>query len=385
MKALFHLTRIRLTEQPAKLLYLAITLAAVILAWIVLSAFASPSLLSGSKVIKSEIVIGNARAQNTPFPVRDIPRIQKIPGVGDMRWSSAAAFFCADGSETTVTVTGWDGVIDDELRKEGASETDLATWHATENGVLVGSKISSQCGLNQGITITPENIFGRGELPLYVVAVLPEQENSRNHRVHAHYSYINRFMEGNLGSRERDMVMRAIVTVTDPAQLEKVARAIEQEFQSSDPPLEAMVLGNVNSLLGRFGQVQALLLLIMGALVLCVLLAFIAITAHLIAQRRANMAVLQTLGFSRRIQFFGLMLEITCVLIVGTLIGIAAGHGTLALLTPWATNTMHIGLPRPIDGAILILLPALLLLLIFTLTWPALQIAKLKPIDYLRL
>jgi len=384
VKALIHLTCTRLTEQPVKLLYLAMTLAAVILAWMTLSAFASPSLLSNSNVITSELGLVNGRARSTAFPVRYIPRIQQIPGVDKMYWYTMAAFFCADGSGTTVTVTGWDGDHDDQLREQGASETDLATWHDTENGILVGAKISRQCGLTPGITIRPDNIFGRGELPLHVVAVLPEQKEGRNNRVNAHYAYLNRLMEGNLGTRMRDMIVFANVTVTDPSRLENVAQAIEQEFQSSDPPLEVNVQGHANSLLGRFGQIQALLLLIMGALVLCVSLAFIAITAHLVAQRRINMAVLQTLGFSRRIQFFGLMLEITCVLVVGTTLGVAAGHGLLTLLTSWATNTMHIGVPRPIDGAVLVLLPALLLLLVSTLIWPAMQIAKLKPIDYLR-
>jgi len=164
------------------------------------------------------------------------------------------------------------------------------------------------------------------------------------------------------------------------------SKAIEHEFQSSDPPLEARVPGTATSLLGRFGQIQALLLLIMGALALCVLLVFIAITAHLIDQRRASMAILQTLGFSVRIQLFGLALELACVMLIGGALGIAAGYGALVLLKPWAVEILFspaLAL-RPIDGAILVVLPALLLLLLSTLIWPALQMAKLKPVDYLR-
>jgi len=384
MKALLHLTWIRLTEQPAKMLYLAFTLAAVILAWIVLSAFASPSLVSGSNVIKSKLMVGNGRAQNTRFPLRYIPRLQQIPGIGNMHWLTMAAFFCADGSGTTVTVSGWGGHYDDELREKGVSETDLAAWHATENGVLVGQDVSRQCGLTPGLTITPDNIFGSGEIPLYVVALLPERE-SRDTSVNAHYDYVNRLMEGDLGSRERDTVVRAFINIPDPSRVDKVALAIEQEFQSSDPPLEVTVLGDSSSMLGRYGQVQALLLLIMGALTLCVFLVFIAITAHLIAQRRASMAILQTLGFNGRIQLSGLMLEITSVLVVGTLLGVAAGRGTLILLKLWATDMPFTGYLRPVDGAVLVLLPVLLLLLISTLIWPTVQIRKLKPIDHLRI
>jgi len=383
MKCLLHLSVLRLTEQPTKPLYLAISLAAVVLAWMLLSTFASPALLSNSSAITSELWLANARAQNTPFPLRHIPRIQQIPGVDKMHWFTAAAFFCADGSGTTVTVTGWDGDIADRFREKGASAANLAAWQATEHGVLVGADIARQCGLTPGMTIRPHNIFGEGDIPLYVVAVLSEEEGRHEH-VNAHYSYVNRLMAGHLGAPVRDTAFRAMVTVRDPSRLDQVAQAIEQEFQSSDPPLEATVLGDNRSLLGRFGQVQALLLFIIGALVLCVLLVFVAMTAHLVAQRRSSMAILQTLGFNRRIQWFGLMLELMCVLAVGTALGVAAGYGGLALLTPWAAAA-HLGKQlHPIDGAIVVLIPALLVLLMVSLVWPAVQIRTLRPIDFQR-
>jgi len=131
--------------------------------------------------------------------------------------------------------------------------------------------------------------------------------------------------------------------------------------------------------------VQALLLLIMGAMALCVFLVFCAVLVHLTAQRRASMAVLQTMGVTNRIQFFALLLEIAGVVIVGAACGIAAGYGALALLTPWASDTLLSPDLRPVDGAIVVLLPALLLLLTAALFWPAVQIAKLRPMDYLRL
>jgi len=350
MNLILCLAWIRLTEQPVKFLHLTITLATGVLAWFVLSTFISPDLLSNSTLIKSELALANGRAQNVEFPVHYIPRIQQISGIDNMYWFTAAAFFCADGSRTTVTVTGWDGNYDNQLRELGVSEPDLTTWHDTENGVLVGADISRQCGLTRGLTISPDNIFGNGQLPLYVVAVLPDQ-GKRNNRVAAHYNYVNRFMAGNLGGPRRDTVFRAIVNVTDPSRLDEVALAIEQEFQSDDPPLEATVLGDVSSLLSRYGQVQALLLLVMGALALCVLMTFIAITAHLVAQRRNSMAILQTLGFSGRIQFFGLMLELIAVLVIGVALGVASGYGVLTLLKAWATNLPFTGTLRPVDGA----------------------------------
>jgi len=187
-----------------------------------------------------------------------------------------------------------------------------------------------------------------------------------------------------MGAAIRDTIIRATVEVKDPSRLDHVIEAIEQEFQSSDPPLDVIVLDSTHSLLGRFGQVQALLLMMMSALALCVLLVYVAITAHLVAQRRASMAVLQTLGFNTRIQFIALLLELTGVVIVGTLLGIAGGHGLLRLLTPWAADTLLSGALHPANGSMLVLPPAALVLIGITLIWPYLRISRLKSIDHLR-
>jgi len=381
MKVFFHLTWMRLSEQPAKLLYLAVTLAAGVLTWMVLSAFASPRLLSGAgDVIKASLHIGNARVKYGSFPVRYIPRIQQMPGVDSLVWFEIVGFNCTEATRNSVTVSAYGGDVDDQLRRSGANETDLAVWHTIENGVLVRAGLANRCGFIPGNTISPVMSSGR-EIPLHVVGILPGQGGGiADEVVYAHYDYINRF----LSESKQNQVISATVRVRDPGMLDQIAVMIEREFQSSDPPLETRVFTET-SILGRFGQVQALLLMIMGAMALCVFLVFCAVLVHLTAQRRASMAVLQTMGFTGRIQFFALLLEITGVVVVGAACGIAAGYGALALLTPWASDTLLSPDLRPVDGAILVLLPALLLLLTAALFWPAVQIAKLRPLDYLRL
>jgi len=386
MNALLHLTWVRLSEQRAKLLYLVAILSVVVLAWMVLSAFASPSLLSAAgNTIKAELELANARAQNDPFPVHYMPRIKQMPGVASIDWFTMTAFFCADGSGKTVSVTGLDGDVEHQLRERGINEADLAAWNNAGNGILVGPQIARQCNLIPGTTISPANLFGTGEIPFQVIAILPERGGFSDNAVNGHYAHVNRFMDGPLGTGFRDKVIRARVRVHDPARLSQLAHVIEQEFQSSAPPLEAVVTGETNSLLGRFGQLQALLLLVMGAMVLCALLVFVVITAHLVAQRRASMAVLQTLGFEAQMQFFSLLLELTGVVLIGTMLGVFGGRIVLTVLTPWAASTLLSDTLRPVDGAMLILLPAMLALLIVTLVWPGVQIAKLKPMDYLRI
>jgi len=381
MKTLFHLVWMRLSEQPAKILYLTVMLAAGVLSWMVLSAFASPALLSGAgDVVDSRLFVGNARVQYGKFPLHYIPRIRRVPGVDHVAWMTSTSFYCADGSRKSVTVIGVAKYDDRRFLDNGISETDLTAWKNTENGLLVGPETAKRCSLIPGMTISPQNLHGKGEIPLRIIAVLSEEGGPIDRMTYGHYDYVNRLMP----EKKQNQVKHAIVTVRDPAAMDQVAVMIEREFQSSDPPMEAVVFAETSAL-GRFGQVQALLLLIMGAMALCVFLVFCAVLVHLTAQRRASMAVLQTMGFTGRIQFFALLLEIISVVIVGAACGIAAGYGALALLTPWASDTLLSPDLRPVDGAIVVLLPALLLLLTAALFWPAVQIAKLRPMDYLRL
>jgi len=76
--------------------------------------------------------------------------------------------------------------------------------------------------------------------------------------------------------------------------------------------------------------------------------------------------------------------RISGIIVLGTALGICTGSGILSILNLWAANVLLGSNLSPVDGTILVLLPVGLRLLTAGLTGPAMQIAKLKPIDYLR-
>jgi len=385
MRTLIHLAWMRATEQPEKMLYLLATVILVVLSWIVLSAFTLPSLRSGAgKAVDAYLVIANGRTQTEFFPARYMPQIQQLPGVKSVAWLTIAGFFCSGeelGQHQPITINAYAGDIDAVFRSYGVNvnSTDMSMWRATENGILVGEKIAKRCGFTAGITISPNNLFGGGEIPLTIIAVIPEDDDGFRYP-YGHYDYINRFMPDTY----RDQAIRALVYPSDPTQLDALALRIEREFRASDPPLEASVSSDTRAVLGRFGQAQALLWPVMGALAVGAVLVFLAITAHLVAQRRASMAVLQTLGFTARIQWLALALELASIAVIGAALGVAAGWGVLKLLSPWVAQVLFTDIARPLDGAMLLVAPAIVALLALTLLWPAAQMAKLKPIDSLR-
>jgi len=388
VRILTYLAWIRTTEQPEKTLYLVAAVTLVVLSWIVLSAFTLPSLRSGAgKAVDAYLAIANGRTQTGFFPVRYIPQIQQLPGVESVAWFTVVAFLCGDeanqplGKHQPISINAYAGDVDAMFRSYGVNvnSTDMSMWSATENGILVGEKIANRCGFTAGITISPNNLFGGGEIPLTIIAVIPEDDDGFRYP-YGHYDYINRFMPDTY----RDQAIRALVYPSDPTQLDALALRIEREFRASDPPLEASVSSDTRAVLGRFGQAQALLWPVMGALAVGAVLVFLAITAHLVAQRRASMAVLQTLGFSARIQWLALVLELASIAVLGAALGIAAGWGVLKLLSPWVAQVLFTDVARPLDGALLLVAPAIVVLLALTLLWPAAQMARLKPIDSLR-
>jgi len=117
-----------------------------VLAWMVLSAFASPRLLSeSSDAFKARLFIRNARVQFGRYPLRHIPRIQQIPGVAGMTWLNIVSYDCENATGKRLTISGEGGDIATIFRKREVSETDLEAWQNTENGVLVGSEAARRC------------------------------------------------------------------------------------------------------------------------------------------------------------------------------------------------------------------------------------------------
>lgn len=384
MLSTFHpmacLAWMRLAEQPRRLLYLAATLAVCTLAWVVLSAFSSPFLASHvGMAVNAELAVANAQTQNGSFPLRHALRMEEMPGVSAVSYFGLASLPCGDGrSSLSINAYGGSGV-DTLLRGRGASQETLDRWRSTRTGLLVGADAAARCNLKPGMSLTPRDHLSGVEIPVTIVAILPGGGGALDDRIaYGHYDYLNRLMP----DERSDQVLRARVVGENAATLSALARSIDLAFASSDPPLHANPASGTESALGRFGQVQALLGLIMVAMATCALLVWVTVLAHLVTQRRPSMAVLQSMGFGRGLQFGALIIELGAVITVGALLGVLGGQGVIALLTPRVSWLL--GPLRAPDWAFASLLPALLLLAAIALVWPALHVRRLKPIDHLQ-
>jgi len=379
-RILTHLALIRLTEHPVRTTMLVVTIGVAVLAWVVLSAFASPFLASrAGEKLDTFLGVVNGRVNGDPMPVRYARQIEQIPGVAEVGYTALAAFVCADGrTVVTVNALGGSKTTSDVRYFGGAvSDADLAVWNTTRNGLLVSADLAHQCELKPGMTISPQDLLSHMEIPLHIVALMPENPEYGS-VAFGHYDYVNQ-MQPEDDTRDQTQLIR--VSGDDPTRLPQLAQTIEHAFASSDPPVDANVTSEP-SLIGRYGQVQDLLGVVMGAMAACAALVVLTVLAHQIAQRRSSMAALQTIGFDRGLQFGGLTVELILILGAGTALGLLAGQAALAAITPqvfWFTG--HLRTPA---WALWSLAPALIVLAVLALAWPAVQVSRLKPVDHLR-
>jgi len=306
-RTVLNLAWIRLAEHPVRAAGLVMTLCLATLAWIVLATFASLFLTSeAGKAIHANLSIANARTVTDVLPLHYVQRIERVPGVMTVSYTTIAAFFCK-GEQTVLPVIALGGTgATSSMRRYGASDAQIALWNKTRNGLLIGADIAHHCGLTLGMNISSRNLFSGVEIPLNIVALLPNTPDAAsNKQAYGHYDYFNTMAP----EHRRDQIQSMTVTGNDPTRLPQLAEMIEREFASSDPPVEAHVSSETSSMLGRFGQVQSLLGLVMAAMAACAVLVFLTVLAHQIAQRRASMAILQTIGFGRSLQLGGLIVE----------------------------------------------------------------------------
>jgi len=229
------------------------------------------------------------------------------------------------------------------------------------------------------MSLQPAELLSGIVMPVTIIDVLPLTQAQLGNRIaYAHYDYINRL----LPVAQQNRVMRGTVTARDAATIESLADAINHKFASRDPPLLAEPSTAVQSALGRFGQVQDLLGIVMLAMAACALLVFVTVLAHLVALRRASMAGLLALGFGRRLQFAALSAELGTQLVLGVLLGLLGSIAVMSAVNPqveWLVGQLRVP-----DWALLWLPAGLGLLAVAALALPAYRIARLRPVDHLQ-
>ncbi|MGH8032158.1 MAG: ABC transporter permease [Luteimonas sp.] len=368
------LARMRLGERLGRALYLGLTLAIAVAGWLVLSALASP-FLGGDDQDFDYIVVQHER-QGLALPLRSAKRIAQMDGVDSVEYMNLLPLVCRPPTGVAA-LNAWGGAMPEQrLRELGIAEHAVAAWRADPMAVLVGAQLAVRCGWTPGTLVQPRDLYSERPTEIHIVDTYSAESTMREQVAIAHYDYANRM----LPVAQRDQVMMIHVRGRDVRQLPALANRIEVAFATSDSPLQARTSAEAEAVLGRFGNVQALLGLVMAAMLACTSLVFISTLAHLTTERRASMAVLQTLGFDHRHMLTALCAELSAILALGTVIGALVGIAAVQFLTPALAHILG-GLTTP-AWAYRSLLPGLLVLALLSLALPARTILRIRAVDY---
>lgn len=351
--------------------YLAVTVAVTVAAWLVLTAMASPFLTVVDTQGNDHLRVINARNQSTPLPLAYAERLGALQGVAHVTWLDLQMLVC--GHDTvTVSAVGGNGVA----YLPGIADFDadvLRRWQKDPIGLLVSRAAANACGWTPGQGIEPLDVRGR-PLAFHVIGIADDPGQAMT--AYAHYAYVNHAQSLVAG---RDHVLRYRVVAGNSADNQALAALIDAHFAADDPRVVAVPDTAREDARSRFGKVQYLLALVMGAAIGCCLLVTVSVMSHATAQRRQQMGLMRALGFPRRVLALAFVFEVCGILLAGSGLGIAIGAWLVEQLPRWLEGQFQF-FAQP--GWTWQILPLWLLAVgVVTLIYPCLVAARIRPID----
>lgn len=369
-----------LVRGPYRLLQLTLILAVAVTAWVTLSVMASPFVQPQVSGKISGVFLTSAN-RGVALPLKYAARVAAIRGTRFVAYMNALPVVCGD-SAAPVSLNGFGGPGAEAQalglhQSTAEAEREAAAWMKDPSGVLIGSQVAKICGWRAGMGVAPRDAFTGQPIELHIIGVRPPQANPMADQiVLAHYDYVNRV---NPLQGSRNKVNSIVVAAANPRDAPVVAARIENAFAHDDPPVEAITTAEFQNGMERFGNAQYVLSYVMLAIFACAALVLVSALAHVVAQRRASLALKQVLGFSRATLFLSFVFEALFIALAGTVLGVGLGLLILRLL-PASLNQFFAGFAIP--AWTWWCLPVWLAVLMgAALVIPALTIARLRPVD----
>jgi putative ABC transport system permease protein len=318
------------------------------------------------------------------FPVSYLNRIRSVDGV------VAAAPFVWFG-----------GVYQDERNQIAAQGTEPTTffdvypeyrlppdqraeWIRDRSSMIVGRILADRFGWKIGDTVPVRSSFYRksdgGDTWELKVAGIYETTNGDNVSLFFHYDYLNESLPQNGG---RDSIGFVMIKIEDPAKAQQVSAAVDALFANSSAETKtATERAFIQGFANQIGDIATIVTAVASAVFFTMLLVTGNTMAQSVRERISEIAVLKTLGYSKRV-VAGLVLTESFVI---TALGGAIGLGLAALTADSMSAALAqyfpvLGIPSStyvIGAALIVVLSVLAALL------PSAEAWRLKITDALR-
>ena len=279
----------------------------------------------------TRVVVHNEAGLVYPLPYSSIQKVRALRGVvSAASWTWFGGVFEEEKGVTFPNFAVEPEPIGSVWADWEIDPQQLEDFRRYRDGAIVGAGTLAQYGWKVGDLVTLKGTVFPVELTFRIVGEIPSERAP-------HFWFQREYLDQALRAQGSalDFLGTIWVRVDDPARVDPLMREIDEMFHNSEAQTasetEKSYFKNFFSQLEGFVTV---ILIVTGLVALC--LVFIAAnTASLsVRERLGEIAILKTLGFSRRVVFSTLVVEATLLATVAGAVGALASLGlTLALRT----------------------------------------------------
>lgn len=269
-----------------------------------------------SEAASLRVIARNKVSIAQPLPARQLPVIERIPGV-----VAVSPFTWYGGLYADETVTGFAQFAVDPDRFRGIMvegkvvEGDYEDWVADRNSCMVGADTVARYGLKVGDQMRFRGTMFPVDLDLRVAAVFKGTVDDRG--VFFHHKLLDDAMDS--GGSVGTWYLRVESAEVAP----QVITAIDKAFENSSAEVRAETERAFQmSFMSMLGDVKTLTLSVSSVVVFTLMLVTVSTMSMAIRERFRELAVLKALGFRRRELFSFILAESFGLAATGALVGI---------------------------------------------------------------
>jgi putative ABC transport system permease protein len=337
------------------------------------------TLNAGSQVSSaSRMIVQNSTAFVIPLPMGYATRLGAVPHVEAVTWANWFGGKYGDGKRFFAQFA-----IDPESYLKMYPELQLPedqkqAFLRERSSAVIGEGLVKQFGWKVGDNVTLQGTIFPGDWTFTIRGIYhPTLKEYGDDSFMFHYAY--------LYEKYPDRVTPGwfIMKIDDPSAAPAVAKTIDDQFRNSTAPTKT---GTEKAFAAGFASMWGNVKLLMSTIGMAVVFAILLVTANAMMmnqrERRSEVAVMKTVGFSDR-QVFGLVIvEAAVISLVGAVLGLGA-----ATLLPVVTGFgdggflpgFHVTLGTQLFGA-----GVALLLAVASGLFPAWQASQLPVVQALR-
>ncbi len=312
-----------------KRLRFALTLFSIFVAFLiygVLGSFQSSFNASSDSGADNRLVTVNRINFTQPLPIAYVNKIRAVEGVAMLTHASWFGGYVKDPRNVIVTFAvepeTYLQIYADEFV---LTEAERQAFLKNRQGLIVGESLARAQGWKLGDRIPVQsNIYSKADNSTTWEMVIEgiftgAKETTDTRRMAFHYDYLNEAR-----SFGRDMTGMIMFNTTDPAQNERIARAIDEQFANSGAETQTGTAKAFNkAFVAQLGNIALIITSVVTAAFFTILLIVGNTMMLAIRERTTEIAVLKTLGFRSARIFRMVLAESLFLSLLGGMLGIA--------------------------------------------------------------